>query len=151
MAAARVFISYAHHDEPQRRRLDVHLAPLRREGLILPWNDRMIDAGADWAGEIDRNLAAADVVLLLVSADFVASDYCYEKEMRLALERHARGEARVIPIIVAPVDFAKTPFAKLQALPRDAKPVSTWSQPDEAWLDIAMGVRRVVEALATKR
>ncbi|MEI9951651.1 MAG: toll/interleukin-1 receptor domain-containing protein [Pseudomonadota bacterium] len=142
-----MFISYAHADESQRKRLEVHLAPLRREGLCLPWHDRMIEPGATWAGEIDRNLAEADIVLLLVSADFIASDYCYEKELAWALTRHAHGEAGVIPIIVAPVDFGKTPFAKLQALPRDAKPVSTWDRPEEAWLDVAKGLRRVVEAL----
>jgi hypothetical protein len=142
---ARIFISYAHADEGHRKRLDVHLAPLKREGLILPWHDRMIEPGSDWAGEIDRNLAEADIVLLLVSADFVASDYCYEKELQTALERHGRGEARVIPIVVSPVDFGKTPFARLQALPRDAKPISTFSQVDDAWLDVAKGIRRVVE------
>jgi hypothetical protein len=145
---ARLFISYAHADEAHRKRLDVHLSPLRREGLIASWHDRMIEPGEAWAGEIDRNLAEADVVLLLVSADFVASDYCYENEMRLAMDRHERKEARVIPIFVAPVDFGTTPFAALQGLPRDAKPVSTWTNADEAWLDVARGIRRVVERLA---
>jgi TIR domain-containing protein len=142
-----IFISYAHIDEGHRKRLDVHLAPLKRDDLIEAWHDRMIPAGSLWAEDIDRNLAKADIVLLLISADFVASDYCYEKEMKLALERHHRGEATVIPIIVAPVDFSNTPFARLQALPRDAKPVSTWSNADEAWLDVAKGIRHRVESL----
>ncbi len=125
-------------------RLEAHLAPLRREGLIAPWHDRQILPGSEWDAVINQHLAEADIVLLVVSANFVASDYCYEKELALALDRHERGDACVIPIIVAPVDFGTTPFAKLQVLPKDAKPVSTWSNQDEAWLDVVRRVRRLV-------
>jgi hypothetical protein len=142
---ARIFISYSHEDEPYLRRLVAHLSPLKRQGLIETWFDRDIQAGQEWAARIEGALREADLVLLLVTANFVASDYCYDKELATALERHARGEARVIPIIATPVDFSGTPFAGLQALPRDAKPVSTWPQPDEAWFDVAKGIRRVVD------
>jgi hypothetical protein len=138
----RIFISYAHADEAHRARLEAHLTPLQRNGLVSVWHDRMIEPGTEWSTEIDRNLAVADVVLLLVSADFVASDYCYQKEMQLALERHDRGEACVIPILVGPVDYARTPIAKLQALPADAKPVSRWSDPNEAWLNVVQAIGR---------
>ncbi len=138
---ARLFISYSHADDEHRKRLELHLASLRREGLIAPWHDRMIPAGTEWAATIDRNLAEADIVLLLVSADFVASDYCFDKELQLALERRARGEAMVIPVFVEPTDFAGLPFAKLQGLPRDGKPVSMWANRDEAWLDVVKGIR----------
>jgi hypothetical protein len=144
----RVFISYSHSDDAHRRRLDVHLAPLRREGLIATWHDRKILPGAAWAAEIDQNLANADIILLLVSADFVASDYCYEQEMRFALERHERHAASVLPIIVGPVDLSHTPFAGIQAAPLDAKPVSLWANPEEAWLDVARTVRRLVEQIS---
>ncbi|MSP62627.1 MAG: toll/interleukin-1 receptor domain-containing protein [Myxococcales bacterium] len=145
--SARVFISYSHADDAHRKRLDVHLAPLKREGLIAPWHDRMLLPGTLWDAEIDRFLAEADVVLLLVSADFVASDYCFKREMGFALDLHRRGKMQIIPIVVEPTDFGKMPFAQFQGLPRDAKPVSLWSSTDEAWLDVAKGIRRVVETL----
>lgn len=145
----KLFISYSHADEEYRKRLEAHLAPLRRERLIVQWHDRMIPAGNEWAVEIDRNLAEADIVLLLISADFVASDYCFEKEMAVAMNRHIDGTAVIIPIIVRPVDFKNTLFAKLQAVPKDAKPISGWADSEEAWLDVAKAIRRVVEKLGT--
>ena len=95
----QVFISYAHRDEAHRKRLDVHLAPLRREGLVAPWHDRMIEAGTDGAGAINHHLAEADVVLLLVNPDFIASDYCYETELRLALEPLALAWCSSAPVL----------------------------------------------------
>jgi TIR domain len=105
----RLFYSYSHRDEEFRSALETHLAVLRRSGLIAEWHDRMIHAGGDWRGEIDRYLASADIVLLLVSADFIASDFCWGVEMRKALQRHERGEARVIPIILRPCRWLNTP------------------------------------------
>lgn len=146
----RVFISYVRADERYRQRLDVHLAPLRREGLIAPWHDQMSEAGATMADDTDRHLAEADVVLLLVSADFLAADDILEKELKLALDRHAAGTARVIPIVVKPSDFSKTQLSRLKPLPRDGHPVSMWPDPEAAWLDVARGIRQVVEALAAR-
>ncbi|HEX2571440.1 MAG TPA: toll/interleukin-1 receptor domain-containing protein, partial [Polyangia bacterium] len=123
-----------------------HLAPLRRQGLIGVWHDRQIDAGTEWQGAIDEELERADVILMLVSPNFVASDYCYDVEMKRAMERHGEGTARVIPIVVRPVDFGGLPLGRLQALPRDARPVTAWGSRDEAWLDVAKGIRQVVEA-----
>ena len=123
----------------------MHLALLRRQGVIEGWHDRMIGAGDEWAGEIDAALEAADVILLLVSPSFIASDYCYDREMRRALERHEAGQARVIPVLVRPCDWRSAPFAKLQGLPRDARPVTQWDDPDAAWLDVARGIRAVVD------
>jgi hypothetical protein len=102
--AARIFYSYSHRDEALRDELERHLSMLRREGLISEWHDRRIGAGSDWGTEIDSNLAAADIVLLLVSSDFLHSEYCYDRETALALERHQRGEAIVIPVILQPCD-----------------------------------------------
>jgi hypothetical protein len=110
----RCFISYSHQDEEMREALDKHLSALKRDGFIEAWDDRMITAGREWEGEIDRNLESASVILLLVSADFIASDYCYDKEMRRSLELHASGEARVIPVIIRPVDWQGLPFSRLQ-------------------------------------
>ena len=118
--------------------------------MIDEWHDRRIGAGQEWAGAIDEHLNSADFVLLLVSADFLASDYCYDLEMTRALERHDAGDACVIPVILRSVDWRGAPFAKLQALPRDAKPVTSWPDRDEAFTDVARGIRQVVEDLRNR-
>jgi hypothetical protein len=149
--AVRVFLSYAHRDERLREELDKHLSPLRRSALIEIWHDRRISPGAELDTEIDQHLGAADLVLLLISPDFINSDYCYRREMRLALRRHAKGQARVIPIILRPVDWGRTPIGRLLATPRDAKPVTTWHRRDDALLDVATSVRRAAEEITTQR
>jgi len=123
------------------------LRPLERQELIEWWHDRQIVPGSEWNVTIDENLMNADIVLLLVTPDFMASDYVFEKEIDLALERNERGEARVIPIIVTPADWEWAPFGKLQALPRDAKPITTWSDRNQAWLDVVKGIRKAVQLL----
>jgi hypothetical protein len=143
-----VFYSYSHADESLRDQLQKHLALLKRQGVIANWHDRGISAGSEWKKQIDDHLESAGIILLLVSADFLASDYCYDVEMMRALERHEQGEARVIPIILRPCDWMESQFGKLEALPRDAKPVTTWSDPDEAFLDVARGIRAVARELA---
>lgn len=147
-APIHLFYSYSHKDEELRNQLETHLALLRRQGLIDQWHDRRIGPGQEWAGAIDVNLESAQIILLLASADFIASDYCYEKEMARAIERHEAGDARVIPVILRAVDWKDAPFAKLQALPKDGKPVTAWADRDAAWLDVAQGIRKAVEALA---
>jgi len=140
----KLFYSYSHKDESYREELEEHLANLRRQGVISEWHDRKITAGSEWAGEISKYLEEADIVLLLISSSFMASDYCHDLEMGRALERHEEGTARVVPIVLRPVDWKGAPFAKLQMLPRDAKPVSQWSDRDEAWLNVTQGIRNVV-------
>jgi hypothetical protein len=142
----KLFYSYSRKDEPLREQLDSHLAGLRRRGLIAPWFDRNIAAGSHWEQEILENLDNADIILLLISSDFLKSDYCYSKEMGRAMERHERGEARVVPVILRPVLWKSTPLAKLNALPRDAKPVTKWSNRDEAWADVARGIEEICRA-----
>ncbi len=143
-----VFISYSHRDEAMREDLSAHLSSLRRSGLIRDWHDRCIQPGDTWKGAIDENLEKAHLVLFLVSAHFIASNYCFDVEMTRALERRREGKARVIPIIVRPCDWNSTPLGELQALPKDAKPVSEWPNVDTAWTDVARGIRTVVEGLA---
>ena len=140
-----LFYSYAHVDEPLRQQLEKHLSLLQRQGLILPWHDRAILPGDEWAKDIDEHLNTASIILLLISPDFLASDYCYDKEMQRALERHTRGEARVIPVILRPCDWQSAPFGKLQAVPRDGKAITTWQNQDEAFLAVATELRRVIE------
>jgi hypothetical protein len=146
-----VFLSYAHRDERLREELDKHLSPLRRSALIDTWHDRKISPGRDLDAEIDQRLASADLVLLLISPDFINSDYCYRREMRRALQRHAKGLARIIPIILRPVDWLRTPIGRLLATPKDAKPVTTWHRRDDALLDVATSVRRAAEEITTDR
>jgi hypothetical protein len=117
-----IFCSYAREDEPLLKKLKAHLYPLQRSGLIDVWYDRDISAGSDWEKQIKERLNTAHIILLLVSPDFMASDYCYGIEMQRALERHEQGEAQVIPIIVRPV-YWQDVLGKLQALPRNAIPV----------------------------
>jgi TIR domain/NB-ARC domain len=145
------FISYSHKDDEWRAKLEAHLDLLKRDGVIDLWHDRRIDAGREWADGIHVNLDRAAVILLLVSSDFIASDYCYEREMKRALERHDAGDACVIPVIVRSVDWQGAPFAKLQALPRDGKAVKSWEDEDEAFTDVAKGIRRVIEELWSRR
>lgn len=143
----KVFISYAHRDEDFRLELNDHLSNLQRQGLIAGWHDRQIVPGQEWADQIDQALNEAQIILLLVSARFLASDYCHDKEMSRAIERHNAKEAVVIPIILSACDWQGTPFSKLQALPKDAKPIKSWNDRDEAWLDVVRGLRKVIENL----
>jgi hypothetical protein len=139
-----VFYSYSHKDEGLRRQLEAHLSALRRQGEISEWHDRQIVAGSDWARDIDAHLDSADVVLLLLSADFIASDYCWGIEMRRALERHESGEAVVIPVILRPVDWRIEPLSRLQAVPRDGRAVTQYRNRDEAWTEVVTAIRRAI-------
>ncbi|MDJ0719002.1 MAG: TIR domain-containing protein [Prochloraceae cyanobacterium] len=142
-----VFFSYAHEDEKLRDELTKQLKTMIRQKLITAWYDRDITAGSEWAGQIDKHLNTAQIVLLLISPDFINSDYCYDIEMKRAMERHQAGEACVVPIILRPTDWKGTPFENLQALPKDAIPVTKQPNRDQAFLDIANEIRRVVEKL----
>src|SRR5690348_16264575 len=145
--AIEVFYSYSHKDDSLIDDLIMHLTMLKRQNLITNWYDRDIDAGKNFETEIAPHLNNAPVILLLVSPAFLASKYCYEDEMTIAMARHAKDEARVIPIILRPCEWHETPFGKLKALPRDGKPISLWSNRDEAFLDVAKGIRAVVQRL----
>jgi tetratricopeptide (TPR) repeat protein len=147
--AVEVFYSYAHKDEKLREALEEHLSTLRRQGYISEWHDRQLVAGTDWAQEIDAHLHTATLILLLISPSFIASDYCYGIEMNLALERHQAGQARVIPIILRPTDLSDMPFAALQFLPAHGKAITTWQNRDEAFLNVARGIRTAIEDLTS--
>lgn len=148
--AITLFYSYSHKDEEIRNELEKHLSILKRQGVISEWHDRKISGGAEWESEIDQQLQSASIILLLVSSDFLASDYCYGKELKIAMGRHESGQARVIPIIIRSVDWNQAPFGKLQALPKDAKPVKSWSDVDEAFTNIAQGIRRAIDEIKVR-
>ena len=143
-STVEVFFSYSHKDEDLRDELVTHLSILERDGVISGWCDREISAGEEWANEIDERINAASIILLLVSSDFIASNYCWNIEVKRAMERHQAGDAYIIPVILRPVNWGRAPFGKIQALPKNAKPVTSWSNCDEAFLNISQGIEAVV-------
>ncbi len=148
--AVKLFYSYSHKDEEIRNELEKHLSILKRQGVISEWYDRKISGGTEWENEINQQLQSArsaSIILLLVSSDFIASEYCYGKELQVAMERHEKGVARVIPIIVRSVDWQGAPFGKLQALPKDAKAVTSWDNRDEAFTNIVQGIRSAIDEI----
>jgi len=147
---AKLFFSYSHADEKLRDRLETHLHPLKREGVIEGWHDRRIKPGDEFDSVISEHLETADVILLLISADFLASRYCYDIEMKRALERHAAGEARVIPVILDFCDWKTSPFAKLMALPTDGRELSMYANLNEGLLNVVKGIRSALPALKVK-
>ncbi|ASF47258.1 toll/interleukin-1 receptor domain-containing protein [Methylovulum psychrotolerans] len=146
-SAVKLFYSYSHKDEEIRNELEKHLSILKRQGVISEWHDRKISSGTEWENQINQQLQSASIILLLVSSDFIASEYCYGKELQVAMERHEKGEARVIPIIVRSVDWQGAPFGKLQALPKDAKAVTSWDNHDEAFTNIVQGIRSAIDEI----
>jgi formylglycine-generating enzyme required for sulfatase activity len=146
-----LFYSYSHRDEELRDRLEEHLGGLRRRGLIENWHDRRIGAGSEWKDAIDEHLATADIILLLISSSFINSDYCWDKEMTKALARHDKGEARVIPVVLKPCYWQESLFARLQMVPRDAKPITSWPDPDEAFVQVVEAIHRAVNEIRLRR
>jgi tetratricopeptide (TPR) repeat protein len=144
---AQLFYSYSRKDEKLRDQLETHLSALKREKRISGWHDRRITAGTEWKGEIDEHLKNSSVILLLVTANFMASDYCHDVELRYAMEQHEQGKARVIPVILRPCDWKTTIFAKLQALPTDGKPVIDWKTRDNAFVNIVEGIRKALNEM----
>ncbi|HWF48603.1 MAG TPA: TIR domain-containing protein [Bryobacteraceae bacterium] len=143
-AAVELFYSYAHADEPLCKELQKHLTALKRSGLIRDWYDRKIEPGDEWSAQIHEAMERAGIILLLISADFLASKYIFEVELPFALERHDSGRARVIPILLRPVEWHDSPFAKLQMLPSEARAVTLWTNQDEAFSDIAGRLRELL-------
>lgn len=143
----KLFISYSHKDEALVESLESHLSLLKREHVIESWHDRKIRSGDEWSKEIDENIRSADIIILLVSADFLASDYCYDQEVKQAISMHNAGEAVVVPIIARPCDWMSAPFSKLQALPRDGKPITSFESIDEALMEAAQEIRKIATSV----
>ena len=147
LGALELFCSYSTDDEEYRRAFERALAGMRRAGLLSTWNFRKVAPGEHLDTQINIALKRASIIVLLVSSSFLDSDYCWDVEMRAAVERHDRGEAWIVPVIVRSCLWADAPFARLNALPKDAKPVSSWANTDEAWTDVARGIRSVVDSI----
>ncbi len=145
--SVKVFISYAHDDQELHEQLRNHLSPLERLEKITIWHDQKILPGEDWEHQINAHLNEADLILLLVSADFIKSNYCWNQEVRKALQRHKAGTAKVVPVILRPTAWNQTPLARIQALPANGKPVTEWHTVDAAFEDVARGIGKVVDDL----
>lgn len=150
--AVKVFLSYSHKDEALWSELNKHISALKQEGIIKVWWDREVLPGGDWNNEVSQELEAADLIFLLISPDFLNSEFCYREEMRRAVKRHEAGTARVIPIILRPCYWAPAPFAKLQGLPEDMKPVTSWpkSKRDMVWAEVAKSIHKAADACAAQ-
>lgn len=142
----KAFISYSHKDENYLERLKVHLAQMKREGIIAEWTDKEIHAGSSLDNEINNALATSEIFLALVSPDYIASNYCYEKEFETAQKMQDEDQLMIVPIIVEPCDWQKTPFGKLKALPKDGKAISEWTNPNNAFLNVIEELRRLTVA-----
>ncbi len=141
---ASVFVSYSHKDESYREQLDAHLSTLKNQGLIDAWHDRRINPGEEFDATINSELDRADIILLLVSPDFLASPYIRDVELARAMARHKAGEARVIPVILRHCDWRGTPFGALLATPKDGLPIKAWPDIDMAFLDVVTTIRRAL-------
>jgi hypothetical protein len=145
-----IFLSYAHEDEDLKMELDKHLMPLKRSGKIETWNDRELIVGQEWNKEILAELNKADIILLLISIDFIASQYIWDEELAIAMIRHKEGTAQVVPVILKNCLWQDMPFAKLQALPPNAKPVSAYEDRDDAFTEIAFSINKLVDNYISK-
>lgn len=148
-----VFFSYSHKDEALRDELATHLEILKWGGDITDWHDRKILPGDEWDGAIQDNLNAAQIILLLISSDFIASRYCRDIEITQAMERHNAGSACVIPVILRDCMWSSAPFGKLQALPKNAAPITdsqTWPTKDKAFKNVAEGIKKAAQEIRQK-
>jgi hypothetical protein len=142
-----VFFSYSHKDEALMHRVRKQLVLFDRQGRIAKWWDRKIDAGGQWKEEIHRELLSSKIVLLLVSPNFLASDYCYEIELAQAMKQHEEKKSIVVPVILRPCAWQSASFGRFQAVPKDGKAITQWKDRDEACLDVATRVMKIVKRL----
>ena len=140
----KIFISYAHANESFKDDLVGHLKGIERLVEVDVWDDRRLEGGDLWREEIDAALQNCTIALLLVSKEFIASKFIAEVEIPELLKRHADGELRVVPIIIRPCVWEPHNYSRFQVLPKDGKPVSTYSEENDeremAWTTIAKKV-----------
>ncbi|MCP4586142.1 toll/interleukin-1 receptor domain-containing protein [Pseudoalteromonas sp.] len=148
--AVRVFISYAHKDEQFKDSLVEHMSGLVRAKIVSEWNDRKIVPGQDWSDEISENLASSEIILFLISSSFMNSDYCMGVEVQKALSMHEEGRAQLIPIVIRAVDWSDSELSKIQGLPKDAVPIASWGNEDEAWVNVIGGVKKHIQEFKPK-
>lgn len=145
-----IFVSYAHEDEEMKKELDKYLKVLKRSGKVETWNDRELIAGQEWDETIMTELSKANIILLLISVDFNASDFIWDKELASAMKRHEEGSAHVVPVVLRKCEWRNLPYAKLQALPRNATPITEYADRDAAYTEIAIGIEKLVDFIRNK-
>lgn len=145
--SVKLYYSYSHRDESLRNEFETHLKILERQSLIASWNDRNILPGEIWTDQVDENIETADIIVFLISADFLASGYCDGAEVRRAIQRHEEGGARVVPVILRSTNWASSPFGQLPVLPKDGQPITLWSDRDSAWNNVSNGIEALANSL----
>ncbi len=148
-----LFYSYAREDEDLRRQLALHIKLLERQKILRTWYDGNIEVGGESDAEIQRRLREADIILLLASPEYLGSDELWSREVEIALDRHDKRQARVIPIVLRSVVWDNTPFSHLQRLPRDRRPIADRSKPgrDQAFAEIAGAIREIAAKITKDR
>ncbi|MXP11117.1 toll/interleukin-1 receptor domain-containing protein [Pseudoblastomonas halimionae] len=142
---AKAFISYSHVDQSHIDRLSKHLAQLERDGTLSGWFDREIHAGGNLDDEISKQLLSSSIFLACASPDYIASNYCYDRELEIALEREQAGNLTIVPVVLEPCEWLQTPLSKFKAAPKDGKPISEFTNPNVAFLDVATEIRRLCQ------
>lgn len=140
----KAFISYSHKDELMLQRLHVHLAHIKREDILKTWTDEEISAGSDLNDSISSNLGGSQLFIALLSPDYIASNYSYDKEFQKAIEMEQNGQLIIIPLIIEPCDWKNTPFSSYKALPKDGKPIVEWQNINTAFLDVTTNLRKLL-------
>ena len=143
----KLFLSYAHEDRDIVAELRKHLAPLRYEQIVTDWYDLELMPGHDWDQDIISQLESSDLVLVVISADFVASNYAYGRELNLSLDLHDQDRVRLLPVIARNCKWQNLPFARLQVLPEGAVAISSWQNRDDAFVSVVLGVERVAREI----
>jgi len=147
MSKPTLFVSYSRKDEKYLEDFKVQTAGLRRNNQMELWTDQDITAGKVWEKTLKQQLESADIIVFLLSPDFIASDYIYDVEITKAIERHDNGEVIIVPVLIRPCDFDSTPLTKFQALPKNAKPIKKWEDTDEAWMDVVIGLKKTIASI----
>ncbi|MEE8587242.1 MAG: toll/interleukin-1 receptor domain-containing protein [Acidobacteriota bacterium] len=146
----RIFVSYSIRDSSFLKELKKHADRLGKPSILDSWTDREVRTGSEWRQDLLDQLEKADLILLLVSPAFLATDYVYPVELKRALERQETGDAQLIPIILRPTDWSSAPFANLQALPSQGTAITEWENEGEAWEDVAAGLQSVLQQHRSK-
>jgi hypothetical protein len=150
MEPVKCFYSYSHTDIDFRKKLSNYLAPLRQQKKIVEWYDRYIEPGTDWNKEITDKIDSVDLIFFLITAEFLASDYSFGVEVELAFNRLKKKEAKIVPILIKPCLWDQSRFSELQIIPRDAKPITSWSSVDDAFFQVAEEIKNMVNAILAK-
>jgi len=150
MSKPKLFVSYSRRDSAFLDDFKTHIAGLKRNNLIEEWTDQQIKPGEVWEKTLKRELETADIIIFLVSPDFIASDYIHDVEVDKAIERHNKGELIIVPVIIRSCDFESTKLNIFQALPKNAEPVSKWEDKDEAWLNVVEGIKKIINVFEKK-